>query len=241
MDDVEALEQAAVLALPPALTEHVGGWLLRATPGVGRRRINAVLPPRRADPAELPVVLGRARAFAEQHGHELSVQVTPYAEQAPLDAALDERGWTLEEPTDVLLRPPGRGLPAPAYDVSVGALDDAWLVVHAAVVARDDLDATVGGLFARMPEPLFLVARTDGEPGAVALLSGTPGLVAVFNVGTLPAYRGRGLASALLSAAADVAGDRALWLQVGTANPAGRLYARLGFGRCYGYAYRVPP
>jgi len=82
VDDVEALEQAAVLALPPALTEHVGGWLLRATPGVGRRRINA---------------------------------------------------------------------------------------------------------------------------------------------------------------AADVAGDRALWLQVGTANPAGRLYARLGFGRCYGYAYRTPP
>ena len=141
----------------------------------------------------------------------------------------------------MLLRPPGRGLPVPAYDVSVGALDDAWLVVHAAVVARDDLDATVGGLFARMPEPLFLVARTDGEPGAVALLSGTPGLVAVFNVGTLPAYRGRGLASALMSAAADVAGDRAQWLQVGTANPAGRLYARLGFGRGYGYAYRVPP
>jgi len=70
VDDVEALEQAAVLALPPAFTEHVGGWLLRATPGVGRRRIDAVLPPRRADLAELPAVLDRARAFAEQHGHE---------------------------------------------------------------------------------------------------------------------------------------------------------------------------
>jgi ribosomal protein S18 acetylase RimI-like enzyme len=67
--------------------------------------------------------------------------------------------------------------------------------------------------------------------------------VGLFEIGTLPSRRRRGLATAVverLLAWGERQGARAAYLQVmGVNAPARALYARLGFTEAYRYWYRV--
>jgi len=79
------------------------------------------------------------------------------------------------------------------------------------------------------PDQSFYVLRVDGDPASVTLVFRTGPVFGIYAVATKPAYRGRGLASALLAQARrDAAGGR-LTLQVVEGSAAERLYLRLGF------------
>ncbi|WP_406046930.1 GNAT family N-acetyltransferase [Kribbella sp. NBC_00889] len=79
------------------------------------------------------------------------------------------------------------------------------------------------------PEQSLYVLRVDGDPAAVTLVLRSGPVTGIYAVATKPAYRGRGLASALLAQARrDAAGGR-LTLQVVEGSDAERLYLKLGF------------
>jgi putative acetyltransferase len=91
----------------------------------------------------------------------------------------------------------------------------------------------------RVPEVVFWTMRDGGEivaTAALKLLGGGDGEIKSMRVA--PAYRRRGLASAILAhviAEARVRGLRRLWLETGSFaffDPARRLYERHGFEYC---------
>ena len=86
------------------------------------------------------------------------------------------------------------------------------------------------------PDQSLYLLRADGDPASVTLMLRTGDVFGVYAVATKPAYRGRGLASALLAQArrdatraAGSEGQPRLTLQVVEGSDAERLYLRLGF------------
>ncbi|MDR9370792.1 hypothetical protein Q5424_16975, partial [Conexibacter sp. JD483] len=98
LSDAAAIERLAARAVPSAEAVVRDGWLLRATPGVARRRSNSALPlPAAAHDA------GVVAAFYRERGLVPIVQVSPLELHGPLDAALAAAGWRAHAPTDVLV------------------------------------------------------------------------------------------------------------------------------------------
>jgi ribosomal protein S18 acetylase RimI-like enzyme len=100
---------------------------------------------------------------------------------------------------------------------------DEWLAVERSSAGYD-------------PE-LWRLARIDGTPAAAMVLTrraATEGALYIAELATLAPYRGRGIASALLAHAFDVAAEQRLdqvWLHVDSenANNAPSVYRRAGF------------
>jgi ribosomal protein S18 acetylase RimI-like enzyme len=93
-----------------------------------------------------------------------------------------------------------------------------------------------------IPEATWLVASATGTWGTVQGRRDRSGLGAIQNLGVVPAYRGRGLGTALLLKALDGfrrAGVGRAFLEVTAQNDAAvRLYRRLGF-RCRKTLYKA--
>lgn len=146
---------------------------------------------------------------------------------------------------------------APALAVSL----DGWLapprpdglsveVVADAAAFHDAMDVMFEG-FEMPPEvqPLFeerfrgysvgpgltqrtYVARLEGRPVATSLGSVLDGIVAIYNVATVPAARRRGAGAAVTAAAmADAQVDGARWAILETSEMGRSVYERLGFRR----------
>lgn len=78
----------------------------------------------------------------------------------------------------------------------------------------------------------FFVMEADGEPASVCEAYGIDGVTQIEDVNTLERHRGRGLASAVVLAAAEAARDRGsdvVFLDADDADWPKELYARLGF------------
>ena len=223
------LELFVAAAWPAAEARSVDGWLLRSTPGTHGRRLNSALP--------LSEAVGPPPA-----GTDL-VQVTPLEEHRGLDDALAAAGWAAEAPTEVLTATRIAG--TPAGDAMVERVDvRTWRAAWRALGTRErsggsgeeDVLDRIG--FELAP----LVAVRDGALAGIALGILGDGVSLVVEVATAPEHRRRGVATALMRAWAELAGDRELVLQVMTGNVAGRaLYDRLGFSRSHGYHDRRAP
>lgn len=211
-------------AWPAAVeTRTAGGWWLRATPGVERRRSNcaAAVDPSRADLDAIPADLVQVR---------LDDQV---------DRALAARGWTAESTTEVLAAPPPPGPPGPPGGGAVRVAGRAeWARAWGALSARGDVAATEREVLARLGDRArYLLV----DAVAAALVVVDPPWAGVYCMVVDPAHRRRGHARALLAAAAEVAGAGAprRYLQVERDNVAARaLYAGAGFVAVPELAYR---
>lgn len=88
---------------------------------------------------------------------------------------------------------------------------------------------------------LFASVRQEGRTVAVGAAVVSQGWCGIHGMRTLPAWRGRGLASAILAALAHAARDRGLersFLQVEAGNATARsLYSRCGFTTAWSYSY----
>jgi ribosomal protein S18 acetylase RimI-like enzyme len=249
-DLLSRIEDAGLNASAPTQQRWLDGWLVRLSPGKARRArcINALAPGRLplADKLALAGV-----AFAEA-GLPLLFRITRFTQPAGLDGQLADLGFTVLDPTRVMVKPvletrPAAPLPpglvfepldAPAYALTVGALRDsppgecaahAHRLAHSPVpyrgyVLRDAATSQVlaCGQFAR-----------EGE------------FVGLYDVFTHPQARSRGLASLLCERLLGISakeGANQAYLQVAGDNDAAvRVYRRLGFVDGYGYHYRQPP
>ena len=142
----------------------------------------------------------------------------------------------MRRPADLALRP-------------AGAADAAFLLALFASTRERELAHLPGGeaarkLFIRLqyaaqshsyrsafPDATLQLIALQGMPAGRMIVDRSGAFVHLVDLSLLPAYRNRGLGTALLRAllAEAAAGGRALRLQVDAANPAARLYERLGF------------
>lgn len=260
---VRRLERSALLAVPAEQEWEVGGWLCRwgADGRVGRVASACVSPfgPARADLAPVAEV---AAAYAALRLPAL-LRLTPLAPPELVAATSPPPG---RSPVAVMARDlgataPGRGDPegsaaarpprpvaaprpataAAGFEVTLDAdPTDAWQ--DAFLATHEDAGTRRLALAAAAPRPRrFAAARLGGEVAGLALGVVAEGALGVFDVMTAPRHRRRGVATAVVGALlawGREAGADVAYLQVAATNlPAAALYARLGFGTAYTYAY----
>jgi N-acetylglutamate synthase len=212
--------------------------VLRATPGLARGRSNNALPPCRALTArEIAPAIARVCAFASAHGVRAGIQVTPLGVHRDLDRLLDDRGWTHQPPTLVLVGDAGRHaatLPGLAVDDHAGA---AWRDAWARCEPGRDVEAHVATVLARL-RGRALFARVDRHAVGLAVPDGD--LVGLFCVAVDAGWRRSGLGTALVRALLDRSGAARAYLQVEEDNHAARrLYEGLGFAVSHRYEHRT--
>ncbi len=234
------VEELAARGWPAAETLRRGGWLLRHTPSLTRRRSNSALPVS-GDHGDLACV---EDLYARRAARAL-VQVSPAEERTGLDAELARRGWTSEGATDVLVADADAVLAATAPG-EVALADqphEGWIGAWAACEGRPDADEHARVVLARI-EPATAYARTADDLG-VGLAVCERGWAGLFCVATAASARRRGVAGHVLHGLttwAVACGARRLYLQVESANaPAHAFYERAGFARSHGYHYRAAP
>ncbi|WP_433795837.1 GNAT family N-acetyltransferase [Actinoplanes sp. CA-252034] len=231
MTSVAKIEEHAVVAWPSTHAEQGGGWLLRHTPGVGKRRNNSALP---YGPS---VSVDVAEAFYRERDIPVTVQISPAEEHAELDAVLAARGYRHDAPTLVLTAPVA-GVAAPEPTVTIEPeLTPAWRAAYGNDPVSEHVLARIGVATG------FASVTVDSGIAALGLFVVADGLSGVFCMATSPEHRRRGHAAAILRAgAAWSAGHGAdvLYLQVEDDNEGARaLYGKVGFIHSHSYHYRV--
>ena len=171
------LEEIAANAVAAEVTQMVGGWLLRAWPGVPFRRANAVLPIR-GDASDLDARIALVEDF--YHRRELPVRYQMQLVAAPpeLDGVLAARGYEVEA-TSLVQTADARAVAAAtsgddALEVTlVEAVDESWLAANADAHGTDDGSrrrvAAYGRLLGRLgPDGAAVVARAPDRGAAGA-------------------------------------------------------------------------
>jgi GNAT superfamily N-acetyltransferase len=235
--DVEQLFLTTALGRPAAETQYVGEWLLRASGG-WTGRANSVLP---AGNPGLPFgdAAKQAEAFYEERGlPPLALARIGYPEFEEFTAL----GWTEGRPgrSDALVMHTTldhvNGVPA--YEVLVGDRPDAeWYEA----AFDDEVPPTAPAVMEGAPKGAFASVELDGRVVAVARGSMTGHWLGVDAVRVDPAYRRRGLATAVVQGLARWAGPlggRRTYLEVEEEN-VGALtaYTALGYVEAYRYRY----
>ncbi|MDZ4092146.1 MAG: GNAT family N-acetyltransferase [Arthrobacter sp.] len=240
------IEELMDAAWPAAEREQSGGWVLRAASGV-TQRANSVWPrDPGADPHRLHAALREARLWYRNRRLPLIFQVFEDPRYAPLNAVLDEEGFTHQSETLVLVRDGGMDSPAPDSGVEIYAEPSPeWLRLWWSVDGRGDDTAldVARGILERCPSLYALVRDDDGRPAAVGRLALPPGGTGgLYCMATRPDARRNGHATRILQALlreGDARGLSGYWLLVMASNAGAReLYARAGFQAAGRYLYR---
>jgi ribosomal protein S18 acetylase RimI-like enzyme len=256
-ESMPAFEALMDTAWPADERQESGGWVLRAAAGV-TQRANSVWPREPGgDHHQVLARLREARLWYRTRRLPLIFQVFEDPRYAPLNAVLDEEGFTRQSETLVLVRSGGTDLPAPDPGVEIAGEPSAeWLRLWWSVDGRGNGTAlaVARGILERCPSLYALVRDDDGVPAAVgrlALLQGVAGGVGagvaagnggVYCMTTRADARRRGHASRILQGllrAGDAQGLGSYWLLVTDANAGAReLYAQAGFQAAGRYLYR---
>jgi GNAT superfamily N-acetyltransferase len=225
------------------------GWAVRWEPGLlffasGLDRStwqNAVI---HTDltPEEADARIGATVAWFRSRGLPFTWVAGPHQGPADLAARLEAHGLTLDADEPGMAAELARAAepPMPAGLTIERVRDDAG-ALRLLVVSRlaNDLDPDVSGVAIERvspasyaeDEPLqFYLAYLDGEPVACAQLFLGAGVAGIYNVGTVPAARGKGVGGAITAAAMRAARERGYRIAVLSASAMGEpVYRRLGF------------
>ena len=241
MQDVEAIERATLDAVPPQRLVPWGDWLLALDDGTVARSHSAV-PLRHAGAA--PSVLPELERRYREAGLPAVLRVPELAAFAPLQDAMRARGYARAKPTLVQTAPLAPLVRAgePPGDI---AFDSAPGPEWEQLFVGEGLDKVDGAsrlaILRRGRHSLFASMRVQGRTVAVGAACISHGWCGVHGMRTLPAWRNRGLAGAVLSGLARQAlarGVQRCFLQVEAGNATAQaLYARRGFTTAWAHAY----
>ncbi len=204
---IRHLEAVADRAWPPAEVVTHDGWELRATgPGIGRR-VNSVAP---FEAGALPLEdkVRAVEAFYRDRGLAPTFKLTAASRPEGLEAFLTARGYRLDAPVLILTR--SLDSPGPASPGLPSSPTDDWLAANAAVpshygAAPEAFLALLGRI---QPSRAFVAVERGGMVAAIGMAVADGPWVGLFEVGTIPAQRRRGLAAAVVEAPARL-GSRA--------------------------------
>jgi len=250
---ISDLEAAAALGWRAPDTGWLGGWLLRAAAGFTGRANSALVT---GDPGlPLAAALGEVRAWYAARGLAAMLAV-PFPMSGPADSPVDQvaagLGWPLRQAPAIVMtadpaaiaRPASTGPASTGPGVTVTAEpDEAWIAGYH--YRGGELPPAGRRLLVSAPWQAFASIREAGRPVAIGRVAGDGTWAGLTAVETDPAWRRRGLASAITAALAQEAvqhGVRGLYLQVEGENRAARaLYRRAGFADHHRYHYRMAP
>lgn len=234
------MEQAAARAWPAGGITDVAGWQVRLSGG-GSRRANSVLPLQYTG-SDLATDITAVEAHYRVQNTRSYFLVTSIAEPPQLDAELERRGYTYEEPC-LLLAKPLQPSAMPDGVVLSEHPTEAWLSVYG-----ESIDpvryAALPAVLAAVPSPrAFLLVMRDGAPLSSALAVASPdGFVLVECVATRQAARKSGGGTLVMDALESWAAARGVHtsgLQVIEGNtPARALYGTRGYAEAGRYHYR---
>ncbi|MEV8508729.1 GNAT family N-acetyltransferase [Actinoplanes sp. NPDC051475] len=247
--DVVALELAANDGWPAPVQARLGSWILRAADNWTGRANSALAV---GDPDRtLEEAIDAVEQWYAARGQQPLIN-TPMPLAAPVNAALDERGWTARPLTLVQTARVAallEVLPARADLPTVELADsptDGWYAMVAE--HKGTLPRTAIRILTGVPDAVFAHVRdADGELLAVArgAVSGPDRWLGVSLLQTAPAARRQGLAAHVLRAVAHWAvqhGSARAYLQVEERNtPAVTLYQKMGFATHHTYLTREAP
>ena len=260
--DLRALDEIASDATPSPIEADVAGWWCKAAPDLPFRRCNVARPPLGAgdDPERARTALAEVRAWYADIGQRTIVQVSSADPSASaLDAVLAAEGLSIEAPVLVLVaavgdlragvdHPPPRDEIDPTSAVVAAGIDEPWArsfgVIHGGGATQEGRTAAYGRMLAAFGDRALAATVVDEQEATVGLGYGVldRGWLGIFGMGTAPAHRRRGIASAIVRALADEATERGAtraYLQVETDNAAAiACYERLGFTVSHHYHYR---
>lgn len=151
----------------------------------------------------------RMESFYRDRGAPVNIELCPYAD-ASLVALLGNRGYRPTEFTNVLVRPLKRRekFPAPAKGIRVRLARRSETELWARTLAEGFAEhfpvtpelLNVVSVFPERPRAVCLLGLVDGELAGGAVLSMNDGLAVLGGASTLPAFRRRGLQTALQQA-----------------------------------------
>ncbi len=238
--DVESLERATLAAVPPQRLLEVEGWLVALDDGtVGRAHSAApIRHARMTADAVAPVQL----VFAEA-GRVPVYRVPQLAAFDEVRQELARIGLSVSQPTLTMAGPLAgfAAMPCTAEVRLLDTPDQDWAGVFLGE-GFDPVDAASRiAILRRGVKSVFAAAMLEGQVVAVGSASTAHGWCGIHGMRTAPAFRGRGLASAILGALARDASTKGVkrsFLQVEQANAAAqRLYRRGGLERVWCYDY----
>jgi GNAT superfamily N-acetyltransferase len=244
--DVIALELAANDAWPAPVQARLGSWILRAAENWTGRANSALAV---GDPDRpLEAAIDAVVAWYAQRGQPALINA-PMPLAAPVNSALDERGWTTRPLTLVQTAPLPTGLPErrdlPPVELADAPSDDWYAMV---AEHKGTLPTAAKRVLTGVPETVFAHVH-DEAGGLVAVARGTvtgPGRWhGISLLQTAPDARRRGLAQHVLREMAHWAqqrGSTRAYLQVEEHNAAAvALYQRVGFNTHHTYLTREKP
>ncbi len=245
---VIALELAADEAWPAPVRAKLGNWLLRAAENWTGRANSALAV---GDPDRpLEAAIDAVEQWYRDHGQRPMINA-PMPLAAPVNATLDERGWSARPLTLVQTAPlapilgaPGRG-DLPPVDLADSPGDDWYAMV---AEHKGTLPSTAVRILTGVPEKVFAHVRdADGDLVAIArgAVTGPDRWLGISLLQTAPAMRRHGLGQHVVRGLAQWAVQRGAsraYLQVEERNTAAvALYGRLGFSTHHTYLTREAP
>ncbi|WP_436526518.1 GNAT family N-acetyltransferase [Actinoplanes sp. HUAS TT8] len=245
---VIALELAADEAWPAPVRARLGSWLLRAADNWTGRANSALAV---GDPDRpLEAAIDAVEQWYKDHSQRPMINA-PMPLAAPVNATLDERGWssrplTLVQTTALapILAAPGR-VDLPPVDLADSPGDDWYAMV---AEHKGTLPPAAIRILTGVPEKVFAHVRdADGDLVAVArgAVTGPDRWLGISLLQTAPAARRQGLGRHVVRGLASWAVQRGAsraYLQVEERNTAAvALYGRLGFGTHHTYLTREAP
>ncbi|MEU5155005.1 GNAT family N-acetyltransferase [Glycomyces sp. NPDC021274] len=233
--EILELERLLAATWPALETADLGGWLLRYAQGFSRRA-NSVLA-LTAPPGGTDAALAEVGAWYEARGARPLVAL-PGGVAKRLDEELAARGWEAEGDTAVMVK----RLEGAAYDGEAVVVDAPGAALLEQV--GRGAPAVAARIFGSGPGRGYAEVWRGGELAARGRGAIAGDLVAITNIGTLPAFRRQGLGTEILRALeawGHGCGARRAALQVEADNEAAiAMYERLGYTERYRYRYRGP-
>ena len=239
MNDSGIFDELVNGAWPALDTEPIGGWEARYANGV-TKRANSVLCT--GDPGEITTAIETAERFYADRGLPAVFQVSPAARPDALDELLADRGYTVVDPTLIMIRELDRPYGDHRVTVDDGPSPE-WLDLWWSVDGRygSQLPTAariltgVAASYALIEEDGVVIATGRGVPQGECL--------GIYCMAVAPAARRRGLGREVLRALLDQGRDRGCarsYLAVVESNAGARaLYEQEGFRVVGGYHYRL--
>lgn len=239
-DAVQRLERATLDAVAPERVQALGDWLLAFDPSTISRAKSAVpLRHHGLDSGNIAAIVQRYR----DQGLPPSLRVADLPALQDVHTALRALGLIPTQPTLVQMARLADVLTLPTTLDATVAFEpsEAWGSVYTAA-GFDPVDGAFRrNALSRSPFVMYAHVHQNGEPLAAGTSALSQGWASMHGMRTVPAARGRGLASAILVALARHArtqGMTEVFLQVEEENSAAQsLYRHAGFNTAWRYHY----